>query len=377
MDKPTAETADLRTVHVELGARSYDIFIGHDLISTAGSRIAAIAPCARAAVIADETVFALHGSRLVASLDAAGIGHVTITVPPGESTKCFAELERVTLALIDEHIERGDIVIALGGGVAGDLAGFAAAILRRGVRFVQIPTSLLAQVDSSIGGKTGIDTRQGKNLVGAFHQPSLVLADTALLDTLPERQFRAGYAEVAKYGLLGDAGFFGWLENNAAAIFAGDALARATAIETSCLAKARIVAEDELESGVRALLNLGHTFGHALEAATGYGERLLHGEAISIGMALAFEFSVMHGDCPAADSERAIAHFADVGLPVSLSQVPGELPGAEGLLDLMTQDKKMERGKMTLILAHAIGDAYVARNVDMPTLAAFLKRKRN
>lgn len=377
LDMPTPETEDLRTVRVELGSRSYDILIGDGLIDTAGKRIAAIAPGARTAIVADETVYALHGRRLAASLDAAGIGHVSITVPPGESSKCFAELERVTLALIDAHIERGDIVIALGGGVAGDLAGFAAAITRRGVRFVQIPTSLLAQVDSSIGGKTGIDTHHGKNLVGAFHQPSLVLADTGLLDTLPERQFRAGYAEVAKYGLLGDRNFFGWLEKNAAAMFAGDATARAKAIETSCLAKARIVAEDELENGVRALLNLGHTFGHAFEAATGYGDRLLHGEAISIGMALAFEYSVMHGDCASEDADRAIAHFANVGLPVSLSQIPGELPDGDGLLDLMTQDKKMQRGTMTLILAHAIGDAYVARNVDMPTLAAFLKRKRN
>ncbi|MCC0016673.1 MAG: 3-dehydroquinate synthase [Rhodobiaceae bacterium] len=363
-----------RSVHVELGARSYEVLIGEDLLRSAGARIADLAPGARAAIVADASVHALHGTALSASLDEAGIAHVAITVPAGETSKCFAQLERVVLALIDARIERGDMVVALGGGVAGDLAGFAAAITRRGVRFVQIPTSLLAQVDSSIGGKTGIDVPQGKNLVGAFHQPSLVLADTSLLETLSQRQFRAGYAEIAKYGLLGDAGFFAWLEANAADVFSGTGSAREHAIETACRGKARIVAEDELEGGVRALLNLGHTFGHALESATGYSERLLHGEAVSIGIALAFTYSVEHGTCPPQDAARAIVHLESVGLPTRLSQVPGELPDAGGLLDLMKQDKKMSRGAMTLILARRIGDAYVARNVDMALIGDFLKR---
>ena len=373
-DQAPAADRDRRSVHVPLGERGYDVVIGRGVLAEAGGRIAALAPGARAAIVADETVFALHGDALTASLDAAGIAHTTITVPAGEASKCFAELERVTHALLDARIERGDIVVALGGGVAGDQAGFGA-ILRRGVRFVQVPTSLLAQVDSSIGGKTGIDTAHGKNLVGAFHQPSLVLADTALLDTLPERQLRAGYAEIAKYGLLRDAAFFAWLETNAAALFAGDPDTRAQAIANACQGKADIVAEDEREAGVRALLNLGHTFGHALEAATGYGERLLHGEAMAIGMALAFDYSVAHGDCPAGDAERATAHLAAVGLPTTLAQVSGGLPDAAGLVDLMGQDKKVTRGALTLILAHRVGEAYVARDIDPAQLTRFLEGK--
>ncbi len=364
-----------RIVRVPLGERSYDVVIGRGLLETAGERIAALAPGARAAIVADETVFALHGPALKQSLEATGIGHVTVGVPAGEASKCFAELERVTNALLDARIERGDIVIALGGGVTGDLAGFAAAILRRGVRFVQVPTSLLAQVDSSIGGKTGIDTSHGKNLIGAFHQPSLVLADTSLLDTLPERQLKAGYAEIAKYALLRDTDFFTWLESNAAALFAGNAGVRAQAIATACQGKADIVAEDEREAGVRALLNLGHTFGHALEAATGYGDRLLHGEAISIGMALAFAYSVEHGECPQEDAGRATAHLASVGLPTALSQVSGDIPDAAGLVELMGQDKKVTRGALTLILAHRIGEAYVAPDIDRAMLTRFLEGK--
>ncbi|MFN0264792.1 3-dehydroquinate synthase [Tepidamorphus sp. 3E244] len=363
------------TVRVELGERSYDVVIGTGLLAGAGARIAQLAPGARVAVIADENVDAAHGDTVRASLTEAGIGHVGLTVPPGEATKCFAQLERIVTFLLDARIERGDLVLALGGGVVGDLAGFAAAVTRRGMSFVQVPTSLLAQVDSSVGGKTGIDTSHGKNLVGAFHQPALVLADIGVLNTLPAREFRAGYAEVAKYGLLGDAEFFDWLETNREALFAGDMALRAQAIETSCRAKARIVAADEREGGVRALLNLGHTFGHALEAATGYSERLLHGEAISIGMALAFDFSVETAGCPPDDAARAILHFRQAGLPVDISQVPGQLPDADGILSLMWQDKKVQRGAMNLVLARAIGDAYVAKNVDPDTLLDFLKRK--
>jgi 3-dehydroquinate synthase len=266
-------------------------------------------------------------------------------------------------------------VVAFGGGVIGDLAGFAAAILRRGVRFVQIPTSLLAQVDSSVGGKTGINTPQGKNLIGAFHQPSLVLADARVLDTLPARQMRAGYAEIAKYGLIGDAPFFGWLETGHARIFAGDGAARRRAIETSCNAKARIVEADETESGVRALLNLGHTFGHALEAFAGYSDRLLHGEAIAIGMVMAFDYSHRLELCAAGDALRVRRHFEVAGLPVSVSEIPGERPDARRLLQLMAQDKKVAHGAMTLILARGIGAAFVAHDIEISPLEAFLEEQ--
>jgi 3-dehydroquinate synthase len=266
-------------------------------------------------------------------------------------------------AVLAAKIERGDFVIALGGGVVGDLAGFAAAVTRRGVDFVQIPTTLLAQVDSSVGGKTGINSRFGKNLVGAFHQPALVLADIGLLDTLPPREFRAGYAEVAKYGLINDALFFAWLEKNRDDIFAGGA-ARTEAIAVSCRHKAAIVGRDERESGERALLNLGHTFGHALETATGFSDRLKHGEAIAIGMVLAFRLSAKLGFCDAADETRVAAHFATAGLPTKLSDIPGELPPAGELLALMAQDKKVRRGALTFILVRGIGKAFVQAGVD-------------
>ena len=278
-------------------------------------------------------------------------------------------------SLLAAGVERADQIIAFGGGVIGDLAGFAAAILRRGIDFIQMPTSLLAQVDSSVGGKTGINSPLGKNLIGAFHQPRMVIADTALLDTLPPRELAAGYAEVAKYGLLGDASFFSWLEQNAAGIFEGSLQARMKAIETSCQAKARVVAEDEKEGGVRALLNLGHTFGHALEAATGYSDRLLHGEGVSLGMVLAFRFSEHLGKCPTGRAERVRKHLKSVGLPVDLGEIPGELPGAETLLDIMHQDKKAQLGKLTFILARDIGDTYIARDVDKTTVLDFLKQE--
>ena len=318
-------TAPLRagepiTVNVALGERSYDIVIGRGLLPSLGQRIAALRPGAKAAIVSDETVAQHHLAAALAAAAGAKLEASTIVVPPGESSKCFSVLDRVCEALIAARIERGDLVVALGGGVIGDLAGFAAAVVRRGLDYVQVPTTLLAQVDSSVGGKTAIDSRHGKNLIGAFHQPILVVADTALLDTLPPREFRAGYAEVAKYGLIGDAGFFAWLEANWQEVFAGGP-AREHAIAVSCRAKAAIVARDERETGERALLNLGHTFGHAFEAAAGFSERLLHGEAISLGMVCAFEFSARRGLLPTADAARVERHLAAVGLPTRLRQV--------------------------------------------------------
>jgi 3-dehydroquinate synthase len=283
--------------------------------------------------------------------------------------------ERVCDALIAARVERGDVVVALGGGVVGDLAGFCAAAVRRGLDYVQVPTTLLAQVDSSVGGKTAINSRHGKNLIGAFHQPILVVADTGLLDTLPVREFRAGYAEVAKYGLLGDAGFFAWLEANADDVFAGRAGAREHAIALSCRMKAEIVARDERETGDRALLNLGHTFGHAFEAAAGFSDRLLHGEAVALGMSLAFDFSARLGLLPQADAERVKHHLSKVALPTGISDVPGGVPGVDGLMELMAQDKKVKRGRLTFILVRGIGRAYVAPDVDPAEVRAFLADK--
>src|SRR6185437_2342649 len=296
-------------------------------------------------------------------------------VPAGESSKSIAMFERVCDALIAARIERGDVVVALGGGVVGDLGGFCAAAVRRGLDYVQVPTTLLAQVDSSVGGKTAINSRHGKNLIGAFYQPILVVADSQLLDSLPARQFRAGYAEVAKYGLLGDAGFFAWLEANADDVFAGRAAAREHAIATSCRMKAEIVARDERETGDRALLNLGHTFGHAFEAAAGFSDRLLHGEAVALGMSLAFDFSAARGLLPRADGARVKHHLGKVGLPTHISDVPGGVPGVDVLMDLMAQDKKVRRGRLTFILVRGIGQAFVVPDVDATEVRAFLARK--
>jgi 3-dehydroquinate synthase len=291
---------------------------------------------------------------------------------PGEGTKGWAGLEEAVEWLLDRRVERRDVVVAFGGGVIGDLAGFAAAILRRGVRFVQIPTTLLAQVDSSVGGKTGINTRQGKNLVGAFHQPSLVLADIGVLDTLPPRDFLAGYGEVVKYGLLGDAGFFAWLEANGPALAAGDAGLRRHAVRRSVEMKAGIVSRDETEEGERALLNLGHTFCHALEAATGYSDRLLHGEGVAIGCALAFELSARLGLCAQEEPSRVRAHLRAMGMKTDLSDIPGDLPGPEALLALMAQDKKVVDGRLRFILARGIGEAFVADGVDPAAVTRLL-----
>jgi 3-dehydroquinate synthase len=372
-------TAPLRSgepivVPVALGTRAYDIVIGRGLLATLGARIKALRPGAKTVIVTDETVAKHHLAAAEQALAAAGIESASVVVPPGEGSKSYATFEAVCEAIIAARIERGDLAIALGGGVIGDLAGFAAACVRRGLDFVQVPTTLLAQVDSSVGGKTGINSRHGKNLIGAFHQPILVIADTALLDTLAKREFRAGYAEVAKYGLLGDAAFFSWLEANWQDVFAGGP-AREHAIAVCCRAKAAIVARDERETGERALLNLGHTFGHALEAGCGFSGRLLHGEAVALGMALAFEFSARKGLVGADAATRASAHLAAVGLPTHVRQVPGGVPGADVLMGLIAQDKKVKRGKLTFILVRGIGQAFIENNVDPAELRAFLTDK--
>lgn len=360
-------------VEVGLGARAYDILIGPGLLERAGEAIAARLPGARVAVVTDENVAAAQLPALRAGLDRAGISSAVITLPPGEKTKSFAHLQDVVDGILAAKLERRDAVIALGGGVVGDLAGFAAGIVRRGMDFIQAPTSLLAQVDSSVGGKTGINSARGKNLVGVFHQPRLVLADTAALDTLPPREFRAGYAEVAKYGLIDRPDFFAWLENNWRDVFSGRA-ARIEAIAQSCRAKADVVARDEFETGDRALLNLGHTFGHALEGAVQYdGARLVHGEGVAIGMALAHRFSARMNLASPDDAARVERHLRDVGLPWRLSDIPGGLPDAETLFGFITQDKKVSRGALTFILTRGIGEAFIARDVPASEVLAFLK----
>jgi len=371
------ELAEPIVVKVALGARAYDIVIGRGLIARLGERIAALRPGAKCAILTDATVAKHHLAATEAALKAAAIPSSAIVVPEGEGSKSFATFESVCEQIIAARIERTDLVLALGGGVIGDLAGFAAASVRRGLDFVQLPTTLLAQVDSSVGGKTGINSRHGKNLIGAFHQPILVIADTALLDTLPLREFRAGYAEVAKYGLLGDAAFFAWLEANWRDVFAGGSgsYAREHAIAVCCRAKAGIVARDERETGERALLNLGHTFGHALEAGCGFSSRLLHGEAVALGMALAFEFSTRKGLIDEAEAARACAHLAAVGLPTHLREVPGGVPGLDALMDLIAQDKKVKRGKLTFILVRGIGSAFVENDVSAIEVRAFLADK--
>ena len=368
------ELAEATVVPVALGERAYDIAIGRGLLASLGARIKALRPGAKCAIVTDTTVARHHLAAAEASLTAAGIASARIVVPPGEGSKSYATFQLVCEQIIAARIERGDLIVALGGGVIGDLAGFAAASVRRGLDYVQVPTTLLAQVDSSVGGKTGIDSPLGKNLIGAFHQPILVVADTALLDTLPKRDFRAGYAEVAKYGLLGDAAFFAWLELNWQDLFAGGP-AREHAIAVCCRGKASIVARDERETGERALLNLGHTFGHALEAAAGFSGRLLHGEAISLGMALAFDFSARKGLIAAAEAERAEAHLAAVGLPTHLKDNPGGTPGVDRLMDLIAQDKKVKRGALTFILVRGIGQAFVESDVDPAEVRAFLTDK--
>jgi 3-dehydroquinate synthase len=362
----------VNSVAVDLGDRSYEVRIGSGLIARAGAEIAPLLRRRRVAVVTDETVAGRHLPALTEALEAAGIAVSSIALPSGEATKSWEQLARCTEWLLEQKVERRDVVLAFGGGVIGDLVGFSAAILRRGVRFVQLPTTLLAQVDSSVGGKTGINTGQGKNLVGAFHQPSLVLADIGVLDSLPDRDFLSGYGEVVKYGLLGDAAFFDWLEREGPAMRSGDPAARLHAVTRSVEMKAGIVSRDETEEGERALLNLGHTFCHAFERATGYSDRLLHGEGVAIGCALAFELSARLGLCSQEDPSRVRAHLAAMGMKVDLADIPGELPGPEALIGLMGQDKKVIDGKLRFILASGIGQAFVAEDVPGEAVQAVL-----
>lgn len=364
----------IETVRVPLADRSYDIQIGAGLLDRAGAILAPLLKRARAAVVTDENVMAAQGERLKAGLGAGGVAADFIVLPPGEATKSFSQLEKLTGRLLDLGVERDDMVLAFGGGVIGDLTGFACSVLRRGCRFAQVPTTLLAQVDSAVGGKTAINVPQGKNLIGAFYQPALVIADIGALATLPARELRAGYAEVVKYGLIADAPFFKWCEENGAALLSGGEQPRAYAVKVSCEAKAAIVGADEREQGKRALLNLGHTFGHAFEAWFGYSDRLLHGEAVALGMALAFDYSVRLGLCAENDAARVKAHLAASGLPASIGDLKADIP-ADTLAAYMMQDKKVEQGKLTLILARSIGGAVIAKDAKLGDVADFLKEK--
>ena len=366
----------VRTIRVDLAGRAYDIAIGPGLLDRAGALCKPLLAAPRVTIVSDSTVAPLYGARLAASFAAAGIAASTVTVPAGEGAKDFASFGKLMNDLLDLRPDRKTTLVALGGGVVGDLTGFAASVLLRGVDFVQVPTTLLAQVDSSVGGKTGINTRHGKNLVGSFYQPRLVLADTDVLNTLPRRELLAGYAEVAKYGLIDDPAFFAWCEQNGAALLDGDAALRTRAIEQSCLSKARIVAADERETtDLRALLNLGHTFGHALEAETGFGGDLLHGEAVGTGMALAFDLSSRLGLCPNDDAARVRRHLGAVGLPMRLRAIGGDNRrtwDAGRLIEHMRGDKKAADGKLTFVLAHGIGKAFVTRDVDETALRGLL-----
>ena len=361
-----------QTVAVDIAGKPYEVLIGPGLIERAGALIRPLLKRPRLAVVMDETVSALHGAALEASLRAAGIAFHPVVIAPGEEAKSFAGLEGLCESLLELELDRGDLVAAFGGGVVGDLTGFAAAILKRGIDFVQLPTTLQAQFDSSVGGKTAIDTPRGKNLIGAFHQPRLVLADLDALASLPRRELICGYAEIIKYGLLGDLAFFEWLEVNGADVLSREPAALAYAVKRSVEMKAGIVAEDERETGRRALLNLGHTFAHALEAETGFGEALKHGEAVGIGMALALRFSVHLGSCPGQDAARAARAIAAAGLPTQLSELTGHPFRAGALVAHMAQDKKAEAGALTFILARGLGDAFVAKGVDAAAARSFL-----
>ncbi len=358
---------------VDLGPRRYDVLVGEGLLARAGEHIAPLLAQPRVLIVTDETLEPLYLGALEESLNAAGIAHGAFVLPAGEQTKDFEHLQALIEGLIDLKVDRGTALVALGGGVIGDITGFAAAITLRGLDFVQIPTTLLAQVDSSVGGKTGINTTAGKNLVGAFHQPRLVLIDIDTLDTLPARELAAGYAEVVKVGLIGDADFFTWLEENGGALLEGDKAVRRHAILTSCAAKAAIVAEDERETGRRALLNLGHTFGHALEAQTGYGETLLHGEAVAIGMGLAFQLSSRLGLCASDGADRVRRHFEDMGLAMDLKDLADDTWSADGLLTHMGLDKKALGGRLAFVLVRGIGDAFVSRDVNLDEVRGLLK----
>jgi 3-dehydroquinate synthase len=366
-------TQEIGRVEVALGRRSYEILVGGGLIARAGSLILPQLEDRRALIVTDATVARLYLEELAQSLEAAGIRQESVVLPPGEATKDFRHLEELCGRMLEARIERGNMILALGGGVIGDLAGFAASILLRGIEFIQIPTTLLAQVDSSVGGKTGINTSQGKNLIGSFHQPRMVLADIDALDSLPRRELLAGYAEVVKYGLINDPAFFSWLEGHGADLIEGDSAARRHAVMTSCAAKAAVVAADEREADQRALLNLGHTFGHALEAECGYTGELLHGEAVAIGMVMAFELSAMLGLCPSEDPARVARHLASVGLPTSPAAI-GRGFDASRLVHHMRQDKKVKDGRLTFVLARGIGRAFLSREVEPTQLEALLER---
>ena len=357
---------------VDLGARSYDILIGTTVLAEAGQLMRPLLKSERVVIVTDENVAAYHLARLQRALDDAGLQHEAITVPAGDASKSLEQLGRLIDRLLEAKIERSATLVAFGGGVIGDLAGFAAAITLRGIDFVQIPTSLLAQVDSSVGGKTGINSRHGKNLIGAFYQPRLVLADTSILTTLPRREMLAGYAEVVKYGLINEPGFFAWLESHGADLIEGDRPALEKAVLTSCRCKAEIVAADERESGQRALLNLGHTFGHALEAETGYGGELLHGEAVAVGMVMAFDLSVQRGHCPPEDADRVRRHLAAVGLPTGFADLEPRHWDAERLLENMTRDKKVVGSQINFILARSIGEAFIETTVTTDEVMALL-----
>lgn len=363
------------TVPVVLGERSYEIVIGRQVLDQAGAHLARLAPGGRIAIVTDTHVEKHLRARMDAALHGHNLQQHWCVVPPGEATKSYAHFAQVCDAIIDARVERGDLVVALGGGVVGDLTGFAAASVRRGVRFVQMPTTLLAQVDSSVGGKTGINSPHGKNLVGAFHQPSLVLCDTGVLDTLPKREFLAGYAEVVKYGLIDSPDFFDWLEAHAQEIFAGGA-ARDHAVAVSCRAKAAIVARDETEQGDRALLNLGHTFAHAFERLTQYDNaRLVHGEAVSAGLALAFRFSKMLGHAGGQDVVRVERHLQAMGMKTRIQDIAGADFSADAIIDAMMQDKKVSRGALTFILARGIGQSFIAKRVATDDVRRFLTQE--
>lgn len=369
-------SANQDSVRVDLGERAYDIHVGDDLLDRAGDLIAPFLARPRVVVVTDENVAAAQYDRLASGLAAAKIETHVISLAPGEATKSFAELEGLVTKLLDLGVERNDLVLALGGGVIGDLTGFACAILRRGCRYGQVPTSLLAQVDSSVGGKTAINVSQGKNLVGAFYQPAIVIADIAALKTLPARELRAGYAEIVKYCVIGDASFFSWLEENGKVLIAGDAGARRWAVTRACEMKAQIVKADEREAGERALLNLGHTFGHAIEAAYNYSDAVLHGEAVAIGMRLAADYSVRAGIAPIADADRLRAHLAAAGLPTALSDLPNNPDlTPETMTTLMGQDKKVEGGALTLILMEKIGRAKIVKNASPGDIRDFLEEQ--
>lgn len=364
--------SSLHTVRVELGQRAYDIIAGHGALDELAPAMSALLRRPRVFILADETVFSLHRPRLEAALRPAGVTPDWFTLASGEKNKTFRMLETIFDWLLDGGADRGDYLIAFGGGVVGDMGGLAAALMKRGMGFIQIPTTLLAQVDSSVGGKTAVNTRHGKNLIGAFYQPRLVIADTSLLETLPERELRAGFAEIVKYGLINDRSFFDWLSANGAGVLSLEPAAVSRAVASSCAAKARIVAADETETGVRQLLNLGHTFGHALEAANGYGADLLHGEAVSIGMALAFRYGARMGYTPAADADRVTQLLGGFGLPSDLSGRDRQVFSASRLAGLMQQDKKARAGRVPLILARAIGAAYVHPDADLSSVETFL-----